>query len=49
MFGISIKADTLQHRVSIVNEKVDIFDFFLVNIVLELQDKDYDNRPIVKA
>ena len=49
MLGIAIKAESSSQGVSAVNEKVNLMDFFVTNIVPELQETNQSARPLVRA
>ena len=48
MLGISIRKQS-SRGVSELNDKVNLMDFFSKHILTELQDKDQESRPMVKA
>jgi len=49
MLGVAIRAESTAHGVSAINDKVSVMDFFLTNIVPELQEINQSVRPLVKA
>ena len=49
MLGIAVRAESAQHGVSQINDKVNVMEFFTSNILTELQESNMSLRPMVKA
>jgi len=49
MMGISIKTESSFIGVTQINEGVNVMDFFMTQILPELQDTNHSSRPVVKA
>lgn len=49
MFAVTIRAESAARGVSVMNERVNVMEFFTSHIVRELEDSNVNSRSIIRA